>query len=160
MAKQWLSITGILTHTPDGTGQPFGKYVFQKTIPGLGNVPGDKTRTQQIRRWTAGTPSNTILQQPHRERFAIGVATWHGLTEPEKEAWRAPGRLLKLNRFQAFMRNWCRTQPLPVIGEWDGGTTTWDAGATSWDAPVATGWDGGATSWDGGATTWIDTPEA
>ena len=134
MAKLHLSLRGILTGTPAFGTLPFGKYVYQKTKAGLGNTPNDKTRTLQCRRWVAGVQPHTSRQAPYRARFALGVAAWHALTEQDKELWRAPSRKLNLNRFQGFMRNWCRTQPVPTVTIWDAGLTTWDGGSTSWDA--------------------------
>ena len=152
--NKWLSISGILHCTPEGTGKPFAKYVYQKTLAGHGNIPGDPSKRQQVRLWVAGTYSNTPAQQPQHARFAQGVAAWHALTSTEKETWRAPGSKLRLNRFQAFMRDWCRTKPLPSGTIWDGGTTIWDGGTTFWDSGT-TFWDGGTTIWDGGATIWV-----
>ena len=111
--KTHLQITGILTGTPDIPAKPHGKYVYQKTKAGLGNVPGDKSRRKQCRIWTRGTYSNTPAQQPFRARFADGVSAWHALTPSQKELWRKPGAKLHLNRFQAFMRYYLRSEPLP-----------------------------------------------
>jgi len=132
-SKPHIELRGILTGTPDVPLKPFGKYVYQRTSAGHGNIPGDKTQRQQVRVWVRGTLTNTPAQQPYRARFALGVTAWHALTPQEKEAWRAPGAKLHLNRFQAFMREWGRTQPLPTNTVWDAGTTAWDAGTTIWD---------------------------
>ena len=131
--KPHLELSGILTGIPANTGKPYGKYIYQKTRAGHGNIHGDTTKRQQVRIWVRGTNPNTPAQQPYRARFALGVAAWHKLIPEEKESWRAPGIALKLNRFQAFMRDYLRTQPVPVGTEWDGGTTTWDSGTTTWD---------------------------
>jgi hypothetical protein len=128
-----ITLTGILTGTPAVPGKPHGKYVYQKTRAGHGNIPGDKQRREQVRIWVQGTLVNTPAQQPYRGRFAQGVAAWHALADIQKEEWRQPGAILGLNRFQAFMRNWCRTQPLPSGTVWDGGLTTWDGGSTTWE---------------------------
>src|SRR3990170_7302751 len=111
--KTHLQITGILTGTPDIPPKPHGKYVYQKTKAGSGNPPGKNPRRKQCRVWTRGTYSNTAAQQPFRARFAAGVTTWHALTPSQKELWRKPGAKLHLNRFQAFMRYYLRSEPLP-----------------------------------------------
>lgn len=151
-SKPHFALTGILTGVPFGTAKPSAKYVYQKTKAGLGNIPEDKTKRQQVRLWVRGTLTNTPAQQPQRARFALGVAAWHSLTPEEKETWRAPGTARHLNRFQAFMRDWCLTQPLPASTVWDGGLSIWDDGATTWPLPEGAQWDGGAANWDGGAT--------
>lgn len=128
-----LEINGILTCTPEGTGKPLGKYVFQRTKPGLGNTPGDKTKTRQIRRWVQGANPRTPAQMRQRARFAEGVAEWHTLAPEQRAAWKKIGRPRSLNGFQAFMRNWCLTTILPAHTVWDGAATIWDDGLTDWD---------------------------
>jgi len=150
----FLTLTGILTGVPPGTAKPSGKYVYQKTAKGRGNIPGDKTRTYQVRRWVRGTQPNTPGQQPGRGKFALGVGHWHTLSDPEKETFRIPAEQLRLNRFQFFMREWMRSEPQIAATVWDSGTTVWDAGGTSWPWPEFDYWDGGATTWDGGNTVW------
>lgn len=149
-----LTLTGILTGTPALTTLPHGKWVYQKTRVGHGNIPGDRDRRHQVRRWVQGTQVNTSNQQPYKARFALGVGAWHALTPEEKETWRKPGEKLHLNRFQCFMRNWCRTHPPGTATTWDMGTTAWDAGTTIWPLPEGTQWDDGSTTWDAGATLW------
>jgi len=112
-SKPYIELRGILTGPPAIPLKPHGKYVYQKTVAGHGNIPEDKSNRQQCRRWVRGTLVHTAKQQPYRARFALGVEAWHGLTDSEKETWRVPGAKLHLNRFQSFMRNWCRTQPIP-----------------------------------------------
>lgn len=131
----YFTLTGILTGVPPGTALPAGKYVYQKTTKGLGNVPGDRTKRQQIRIWVTGTPSNTPEQIYYRSIFAFAVAKWHTLSEPEKEAYRVPAEKLKLNRFQLFMKTYCRAAALQTATKWDAGTTQWDSGATIWPLP-------------------------
>lgn len=104
-----LELTGILTGIPPGTDLPPGKYVFQKTKAGLGNVPGDRKRRHQVRVWTAGTNPNTPGQQINRATFAEGVAAWHLLSPAQKETWRVPAEKLRLNNFQLWMRHWMRS---------------------------------------------------
>ena len=156
--KPHLELTGTLTGTPAIAFKPPGKYVYQRTKPGLGNVPEDRRKRQQCRAWTRGTLRHTVRQQPYRLRFALGAITWAGMSDSAKEAWRTPGREKKLNRFQAFMRNWNRTMPLPHGTMFDSGDTSWDTGNTTFDVPSPTVFDGGLTVWDASATT-FDIPK-
>jgi hypothetical protein len=128
-----LLLTGILTGTPDVPGKSYGKWVYQRTAAGHGNIPDDPTRTQQVRAWTAGTNPRTIQQVRNRVRFQAGVSAWHALTPEEKETYRQPGAKQGLNRFQYFMRLWVLHHDLPVGTIWDNGDTVWDAGVTMWD---------------------------
>lgn len=152
--KPHLQLTGILKGVPFGTTKPLGKYVYQKVAAGLGNIPGSKNRREQVRRWVRGTQVNTPAQQPQRGRFALGVTAWHALTEPEKETYRVPAEKLHLNRFQLFMKIWCKTQPLPLHAVWDAGTTTWTSGNSQWDNGASV-FDAGGSLWDGfSAVVW------
>jgi hypothetical protein len=152
--KHSLLLTGILTGIPWGTTKPLQKYVYQKTRAGHGNIPDDKHRRQQVRKWVQGTLTNTPAQQPQRGRFALGVSAWHALTPEQKEVWRVPGEKIHLNCFQMFMRNWCLTTPLPTITLWDDGATIWLDSASQWDDGL-TNFDNSGTFWDGQTvTTW------
>jgi hypothetical protein len=131
--KPFFSLTGILTGEQPGTGKPPGKYVYQKTKKGLGNIPGDTTRRHQVRIWTAGTNPNTPSQQIYRNKFAAGVAAWHALTGSEKEALRVPAEKLHLNNFQLFMRQWMRADHVALGSQWNGGTVTWNNGTGIWN---------------------------
>lgn len=107
--SKYTELRGILTGIPEGTALPFGKYIYQKTKAGLGNVPGDSTGRLQIRAWAPQFNPQTPAQRESRMAFRIGVAAWQKKSESEKEDWRAPGLKLGLNRFQAFMRDWMKT---------------------------------------------------
>ena len=131
--KPALSLTGTLTCTPPGMALPFGKYVYQKCGHRLGNVPGDKTKRLQVRKWVTNNGGRTLAHAQNRARFRAGVVAWHALSEADKETWRAPGRKRNLNRFNAFMSHWCKTQPIPAGVPWDNGQTTWDGGVTTWE---------------------------
>lgn len=127
-----LDLKGTLSGVPFGSNMPDARYVYQKTKPGLGNVPGDKTRTLQIRLQPAQYNPRTTQQVLNRLRFQAGVAAYKALTTEEKSEWKRQGRLKKLNGFQFFMRVWCKTQPQPTTTTWDAGSTTWDTGSTTW----------------------------
>lgn len=128
-----FSLSGILSGKPDVPGKPPGKYVYQKTKAGLGNIPGDKTRRHQIRIWTAGTNPNTTGQQVFRNKFRLGVAKWHTFSPSVKESLRLPAEKLHLNNFQLYMRKWMHNQWVHPYTTWDNESTTWDSGATTWD---------------------------
>lgn len=127
-----FELTGILTGIPFGTTLPAGKYVYQRTHKGGGNVPGDKHMRQQVRRHVIPRNPRTTAQGFQRGRFAIGVAAWHALTADDKAQWKKNGAQYRLGAFQIFMRVWCLSTALPTSTEWDGGTTSWDGGTTSW----------------------------
>ena len=162
MAKKHITLTGILTGIPEGTTKPFGKYVYQKTVPGHGNIDGDKTNRQQVRRWVRGTMRNTQAQQIFRKRFALGLGHWQTASESERETWRAPSKQQRLNRFQGFMRAWMQDKNSSMWSHWDAGATIWDSGLTTWPQPEGDVWDSGKThwdkivrtAWDAGSTVW------
>lgn len=133
--RKYIELTGILTGMPENDIRPFGKYVYQRTRAGHGNIAGDASKRQQVRIWVRGTMRNTPAQQPYRARFALGVAAWHAMTNAQKEVYRVPGQKLGLNRFQLFMREWNLTHTTPTASVWDAGASTWDSGATTWPLP-------------------------
>jgi len=133
--KPYFSLTGILQGVPPGTSLPNGKYVYQKTVAGLGNVAGDKSKRMQIRRWVTGTPSNTPAQIYYRLIFAFANSKWKNLSEPEKESFRLPAEKRKLNRYQYYMSIICRAAALQTATSWDEGATQWDSGTTVWPLP-------------------------
>jgi hypothetical protein len=156
LKKETGELKGVLTCEPINTALPMRKYVFQKTRAGHGNVPGDTTKTQQVRIWVRGANPRTELQKPGRIKFAVGVGNWQAMSEIEKAAWdlQQPGRWL--NRFQQYMRWWMISGVLPLLGDWDDGASSWDGGDSVWDVEPAISWDSGATHWDGGTTIWIE----
>jgi hypothetical protein len=149
-----FSLTGILTGTPDVPGKPAGKYVYQKTKAGHGNIPGDKSRRQQVRIWTAGTNPNTPAQIPFRSKFRDGVASWHTLSAPEKEALRRQAEKLHLNNFQLYMRLWMLATTPSTSVQWDADQAVWDDGTPSWDDGTDK-WDYEVAVWDDGTTIWL-----
>lgn len=128
-----FSLTGILTGIPDNTALPAGKYVYQKTKAGLGNIPGDRTRRHQVRIWTAGTNPNTAAQRPRRALFKMGVTAWHDLTPAEQQALKTPAEKRGLNNFQLFMSTYMKTHDAPIGAIWNGGAVTWNGGAGIWN---------------------------
>lgn len=99
-----LDIRGTLECTPPIAGKPAGRYVFQRTRPGHGNVLADPTRSLQCRIWTAGTNPRTQGQQTNRAAFAAAVLAWHSLSPPELAALRAAANDTNLNAYQLFLK--------------------------------------------------------
>lgn len=131
--KMFLSAKGKLTGIPPGTSLPFDTYVYQKTTPELANYVDECGARMQVRRHVPQYNPQTPAQMGRRGQFAIGVAAYKALTEPDKQQWRTDARPHHLNGFQYFMKIWCNTHP-PLTGTaWDGGSTTWDSGSTTWD---------------------------
>jgi len=64
-----------------------GNRVYQRVRAGLGNVPGDPTRSLQNRAYVIPTPCATPAQLARRARFATAVAAWHTLAPEEKAAY-------------------------------------------------------------------------
>jgi len=71
-----LTITGKL-----------GAFVYQRTAPGLGNVPGDTTGRLQVRAYVAHNHSKTPAQLACRERFRAAMQAWRALTPEQCTAY-------------------------------------------------------------------------
>ena len=62
-----------------------GNLVYQRTAPGLGNVPGDETRTLQVHAYVPNNTSRSPAQLACRDNFRAGMLAWHALP-PEQRA--------------------------------------------------------------------------
>lgn len=65
-----------------------GNMVYQKTAPGLGNVPGDTTGTLQMRAYVAHNTSNTPAQAARRNKFREAMAAWAALSPEQKQQYK------------------------------------------------------------------------
>lgn len=74
-----LEISGTITEEMPGPTPSSQKMVYQRTAPGLGNVPGDPTRTRQRRRHVIPLDPQTVLQVERRDRFADAMQAWSAL---------------------------------------------------------------------------------
>jgi len=99
-----LKITGTLHCIKPVPGGTQGKYVFQQTRRGHGNVPGDETRRQQVRRWVIGHNPQTPAQQTNRSAFALAVIAWHALTSEQRAALKRESIGTNLNAYQLFLK--------------------------------------------------------
>ena len=86
-----------------------GNYVYQRVAAGLGNVPGDPTRTLQKHLYVAHNLSNTPAQQAHRAKFALGMPAWHTLTPVQKWSYRKKASRIGLTGYNLHMRIWMKT---------------------------------------------------
>jgi hypothetical protein len=154
MKSKALRVTGKLRFTPANPPKPFGVYVLQKTAPGLGNIPGDKTKSMQLRRHVPQANPRTLTQMLRRAIFRDAILAWRALSADEKVAARKRGKSRRIPGYGQFLREYLLTNTSAAITAWDAGATTWDAGETQWDFTTRTAWDAGATTWDAGATMW------
>jgi len=128
-----LTVTGILTYTPTDPPRPAGKYVLQKTWRGGGNVAGDKSGRQQVRRWVVGINPRSTPQQLHREKLRAAVAAWHA-APPEVRALAATkGSRVALPAYHYFISDFMRHNAWSAHTIWDAGLTSWDNFTTFFD---------------------------
>lgn len=98
-----LNPTGTISLTPTDPPRPAGRYVYQRTLAGHGNVLSDPTRRLQLRRWVSGANPNTPAQQARRAIVRNAVIAWHGFTMPEKAYWKKQGQPRAISGFNAYM---------------------------------------------------------
>jgi len=99
-----LRITGTLTCAVPDASKPLGRYVFQRTRQGHGNVATDTTRTLQIRVWSAGTNPQTPAQQINRAAFADAVAAWQLLPSADRAQLRLDAVGTNMNAYQLWLK--------------------------------------------------------
>lgn len=101
--KLTLRPRGSLNFCPVDPPRPCGRYVYQLTGYGKGNVPGDQSGRLQLRRWVRPADPRTSAQVERRSRFAQAVAAWQAMPEPAKDKWRAAGKAKSLPGYQTFL---------------------------------------------------------
>jgi hypothetical protein len=99
-----LGLTGTLHCIKPVAGGTMGKYVFQKTRAGHGNIAGDVTRTLQVRRWVKGSNPRTPGQQVNRAAFATAVLAWHALSGEQRAALKHKSVGTNMNAYQLFLK--------------------------------------------------------
>lgn len=80
-----------------------GGRVFQRVRPGLGNVPGDPTRSLQNRALVSPSTPPTPAQLARRAKFAQAIATWHALPPEKKLDYHRRGSKRALPGFNLFL---------------------------------------------------------
>lgn len=98
-----LAPRGSLNFCPTAPPRPCGRYVYQLTHPGGGNVPGDPTGRLQLRRWVIPADPRTPPQLARRVAFAAAVAAWQSMPQEAKDSWRTPGKARNLPAYHAFL---------------------------------------------------------
>lgn len=100
-----LSLTprGSLNFCPAAPPRPCGRYVYQLTAYGKGNVPDDPTGRLQLRRWVMPADPRTPAQVAHRAAFAAAVAAWQSMPQEARDSWRIPGKARNLPAYNAFL---------------------------------------------------------
>jgi len=83
-----LLITKTLTFTPNNPPRPFGRYVFQRVRPGLGNLPGFPHLALQLRAHVIPIDPKTAAQMARRDLMRAAVARWHTSTDQDKAQWK------------------------------------------------------------------------
>lgn len=106
--KLTLDVRGKLYFDPDGPDRGPGHYVYQRTRPGWGNIPEDKSGRLQLRRWVMPADPRTPAQLAQRARMTAGVAEWHALTPEARAAWKATGKARGIPAYNAFLSAYMR----------------------------------------------------
>jgi hypothetical protein len=99
-----LRLAGILWVAAADPAQPPIKKVAQRVGLGLGNVPGDPARRQQIRAHVIPLDPKTPAQLARRAHFAAAMAAWASLDPSQRAAWNADARPLKISGVNLYVR--------------------------------------------------------
>lgn len=103
-----LQIAGKITLTEAAPGRPAGTYVYQRTAPGLGNIPADPRKALQLRRHVIPTDPATPAQQQRRATLAAAVQAWHDLTPTARQAWAPQAKEAGLSIYNAFLSDYLK----------------------------------------------------
>jgi len=103
-----LDLTGTLTLGPGlAPGLP-GRYVYQRTAPGKGNLPGTGNFSKQLRRHVIPYDPATTAQMARRALMAAAVARWHASTDQDKAAWKINAQNRFISVFNACISDTLR----------------------------------------------------
>jgi len=91
-------------HNSHSARGKLGLRVFQKTAPGRGNIPGDRTRSLQNRAYVIPFDPATPAQLARRAAFAAAVAAWHALSPPERAEYDARAKRMAISGFNLYLR--------------------------------------------------------
>lgn len=104
-----IDIRGTITEDdPQNPGQTV-RVCYQRVKPGLGNVPGDDTRSRQRRRVVTPRDPKTPAQLARRQKMTGAVAAWRQLTAEQLTYWRTLGAKRGLPAYNAFIANYLRS---------------------------------------------------
>jgi hypothetical protein len=143
-----LSITGKIHTAPEDPPLPPGRYVYQRTAPGLGNITTDQTGRSQVRAHVFPANPRTAAQLAHRGRIAAAVRAWHALSPEQQKQYQPAAAKQGLSAYHVFIAEYVRTHAVtsfsPWRSLWDGDKSGWDTGKTDWRSS----WDNGETLFD------------
>jgi hypothetical protein len=88
LKKNVLDIRGSINLIDAGPGRLPGRYVFQKTAPGLGNIPGFPAADRQMRRHVVPLDPMTASQIARRDLFRAAVARWRAPVGDDMQRWK------------------------------------------------------------------------
>lgn len=104
-----IDTRGAIRITPTDPPRAPGRYVYQRTLAGHGNVLSDPTRRLQLRRWVRGTNPQTPAQQSRRTIFATAVSNWATFTAPDKIYWKRQAKPRRITAFNAYVSFFLKT---------------------------------------------------
>lgn len=98
-----LDVRGTLYLQDPPDGLPPGRYTFQKTAAGHGNIEGFAHADMQLRRHVVPADPKTSAQLARRTAFAAAVASWHAATQEQREAVRPLAERRQISLFNAWI---------------------------------------------------------
>lgn len=98
-----LLITGSLNLTNPPPGKSPGRYVYQRTAKGKGNMPLSETHDLQLRAHVIPADPKTPAQLARRAAFAAAVASWHAATAEDRESVRQTAENRGITLFNAWV---------------------------------------------------------
>jgi hypothetical protein len=104
-----IEIAGTITEPAANPAQPPERWVYQRTYPGLGNIPGDPTRSRQRRRHVVPADPRTPAQLAQRARLAAASAAWRDLPDHDRQLWIAAAKSSQLTACQLYIRHHMRS---------------------------------------------------
>jgi len=99
-----LSLHGVIWLPGPTPESPPVKKIAQRCGAGLGNVPGDTRRRQQIRAHVIPYDPKTAGQMARRAAFAAAMAEWAALSPAEKQEFNRQAKPLKISGVNLFVR--------------------------------------------------------
>lgn len=104
-----IELTGSLDEPDPAHPGQFVRVVYQRTAPGLGNLPNSGKFDRQRRRHVVPHDPQTPAQVARRAKMAAAVLAWQAMTPQNRSAWTTPAAARNITPFNAFVSNFLRT---------------------------------------------------